>query len=432
MSRVRQMPTGETALQKKFLTRQSVSWALYDWGNSAFALSVLAVLFPLFLGSYWSAGDPGPLVTSRLTWTTALASLIVALMAPVLGAIADSGGYRKRFLFVLTMLGAISTAALSLVESGGWPLALLLFGAASIGYYSAAVFYDSLLVDVSHPKYYSLVSSLGLSLGYFGGALLLTLHVWLMYRPDVLGFADIANVIRVAFVSVGGWWVIFLVPIMLFVKERRAEFVQGRDTIRAAYLALRQTFEKIRTYRQVFLFLTAYWLYIGGVFAVIIMAVNFGQRLGFEDRDLVTALMITNYVGFPATLLFGYLAHRFGTKRAIYVGLLVYIGVVCWAAFLQDVRQFYAMSITIGMVQGGVQSISRSLYAALIPPEQSGEFFGFYNMLTKFAHILGPVLIGIVGFISDDPKFILVAVLPMFVFGAILLTRIDAPALVQD
>jgi UMF1 family MFS transporter len=402
-----------------------VAWALYDWGNSAFALSVLAVLFPLFLGSYWSAGDPGPAVTSRLTWATATGSVIVSLMAPLLGAIADSGGYRKRFLFVLTILGAVSTAGLSLVGMGGWPQALVLFVLASIGYYSAAVFYDSLLVDVSHPRYYSLVSSLGLSLGYFGGAFLLTLHVWMMYAPGNFGFADATGVIRFAFVSVGAWWLIFLVPIMLMVREIKSPVIVEDGAVRAAYVNLRKTFKKIRSYRNIFVFLMAYWLYIGGLFTVIFMAVNFGQRLGFEDKDLVTALMITNYVGFPATLLFGLMAHRFGTKRAIYVGLAVYIVVVCWAVFLKDVRQFYAMSITIGLVQGGVQSISRSLYAGLIPAELSGEFFGFYNMLTKFAHVLGPVLIGIVVAFTDEPKFILVTVLPMFLLGALLLTRVE-------
>jgi len=403
---------------------------LYDWGNSAFALSVLAVLFPLFLGSYWSAGDPGTAVTSRLTWATAIGSIIVSLMAPVLGAIADSGGFRKRFLFVLTILGAVSTAGLSLVGLGDWIWALLLFVLASIGYYSAAVFYDSLIVDVSHPRYYSLISSLGLSLGYFGGAFLLSLHVWMLYTPGRFGFDDPTGVVKFAFVSVGAWWLIFLLPIMLVVRETKSPRVVTDGTVLAAYRALRQTFQKIQSYRNIFLFLTAYWFYIGGLFTVIFMAVNFGQRLGFEDKDLVTALMITNYVGFPATLLFGLLAHRFGTKQAIYVGLAVYIVVVCWAVFLKDVRQFYAMSITIGMVQGGVQSISRSLYAGLIPKALSGEFFGFYNMLTKFAHVLGPVLIGIVVMFTDEPKFILVAVLPMFLLGAYLLVRVKAPPLV--
>jgi len=387
-------------------------------------------LFPLFLGSYWSAGDSGPVITMRLTWATAIASIIVSLCAPVLGAIADSGGYRKRFLFILTILGAVSTAALSLVGLGDWVWALALFIVASIGYYSAAVFYDSLIVDVSHPRYYSLISSLGLSLGYFGGAFLLSLHVWMMYTPERFGFADPSGVVKFAFVSVGAWWLIFLLPIMLIVRESKSAAVAEGSTIRAAYRTLRKTIRKIKTYHNIVVFLSAYWLYIGGLFTVIFMAVNFGQRLGFADQDLVTALMITNFVGFPATLLFGLMAHRYGTKRAIYVGLTVYIVVVCWAVFLKDVRQFYAMSITIGMVQGGVQSISRSLYAALIPVELSGEFFGFYNMLTKFAHVLGPVLIGIVAFITDDPKFILVAVLPMFVLGAFMLGRVKAPDIV--
>ena len=389
---------------------------------------MLAVLFPLFLGSYWSAGDPGPAVTSRLTWATAIGSVIVSLMAPVLGAIADSGGFRKRFLIALTVVGAVSTAALSLVGTGEWMAALALFVVASIGYYSAAVFYDSLIVDVSHPRYYNLISSLGLSLGYFGGAFLLTLHVWMMYTPNSFGFAESTGVVKFAFVSVGAWWLIFLLPILLVVREARPAKPVSEGTVRAAYRALRETFLKVHSYRNIYRFLVAYWLYIGGLFTVIFMAVNFGQRLGFEDKDLVTALMITNYVGFPATLLFGYLAHRLGTKKAIYGGLVVYIAVCCWAVFLQDVSQFYAMSITIGMVQGGVQSISRSLYASLIPKELSGEFFGFYNMLTKFAHVLGPVLIGIVVFFTDDPKFILVAVLPMFVLGALMLMRVEAPA----
>jgi len=383
----------------------------------------------LFLGSYWSAGDSGPAVTSRLAWATAIASVIVSLLAPILGAIADSGGYRKRFLFVLTILGAVSTAALSLVGLGDWIWALGLFVMASIGYYSAAVFYDSLIIDVSHPRYYSLISSLGLSLGYFGGAFLLSLHVWMMYTPENFGFSDPTGVVKFAFVSVGAWWLIFLLPIMLVVRESKSAAVARGSTIRAAYGALKETFVKIKSYRNIYLFLIAYWLYIGGVFTVIFMAVNFGQRLGFDDKDLVTALMITNYVGFPATLLFGLMAHYFGTKRSIYVGLTVYIVVVCWAVFLKDVRQFYMMSITIGMVQGGVQSISRSLYAALIPANLSGEFFGFYNMLTKFAHILGPVLIGLVAIFTDEPKFILIAVLPMFVLGAILLARVQAPHL---
>ena len=410
---------------EKFLNRQVIAWAFYDWGNSAFALSVLAVLFPLFLGAYWSAGDSGTAVTARLTWATAIASVIVSLIAPVIGAVADSGGFRKRFLFAFATFGAISTAALYIVEEGGWFWALGFYIFASIGYYSANVFYDSLIVDVSRPRYYSLVSSLGHAVGYFGGAILLTLHVWMLYTPQNFGFDNTSEVVRFAFVSVGIWWMIFMMPLLFIVHESKSSHRKSGGTVRAAYRELSKTFHKIRSYRNVFLFLAAYWFFIGGLFTVIFMAVNFGQRLGFGEQDLVTALLITNFVGFPATLAYGYVGHRFGPKNAIYLGLGVYIIIVSWAAFLKDVSQFYAMAIAIGMVQGGVQGMSRSLYAALIPAEHSGEFFGFYNMVTKFSHILGPVLVGIVAWLSDEPKYILIALLPMFVIGALMLMRVD-------
>ena len=240
---------------KKFLNREVVAWALYDWGNSAFALSVLAVLFPLFLGMYWSAGDDGAAVTSRLTWTTATASLVVALLAPILGAVADSGGYRKRFLFGLAVLGAVSTATLSLVPESGWPWALLLFLLASVGYYSANVFYDSLIVDVSSPHHYSLVSSLGFSLGYFGGASLLALHVWMLQQPEAFGFEGPVEVVKFAFLTVGVWWLVFLSPLMLVVQERKSAAITSGSSIKAAYRALLETFRKVQKFRNAFRFL---------------------------------------------------------------------------------------------------------------------------------------------------------------------------------
>ncbi len=408
----------------KIFSRQVMAWALYDWGNSAFALSVLAVLYPLFLGSYWSAGDEGVTVTARLALVTFSASIVVSLLAPILGAIADSGGYRKRFLLVLVVLGAVSTASLSLIDEGGWVWALGLFMLASVGYYSANVFYDSLIIDVSNPRYYSLVSSFGFSLGYFGGASLLALHVWMLRSPETFGFSESVQVVKFAFITVGIWWIVFLMPLMFIVREGKAATAGGDGTIRAAYRALMATFREIRKYRNVLMFLIAYWLYIGGVFTVIFMAVNYGQRLGFSSTDLVTALLITNFVGFPATLAFGALGHRYGETNMIYAGLAVYVGVACWAVFLDDVRQFYAMAILIGLVQGGVQGMSRALYASLIPPDQSGEFFGFYNMLTKFAHILGPFLVFVGTMITDRPQIILAILLPVFISGGLVLTRV--------
>ena len=403
------------------LNKKVIGWALYDWANSAFALSVLAVLFPLVLGNYWSVGDDGSAVTARLGWVTSAASVIVCITAPIFGTIADAGGYRKRFLLVLALIGASMTAALGLVGQGQWPLALFVYMIASVGYYSSTVFYDSLLIDVCPPRYFSLVSSLGFSLGYLGGAVLLALHLWMLSAPATFGFANTDEVFSFAFVSVGIWWLLFLLPLVFFVPEHHSPLEVSSGTIRAAYVELRATMKKVGQYRNIVIFLSAYWLYLGGVFTVIFMAVNYGQRLGFADKDLVMALLITNFIGFPATFLYGLAAHRFGPRPGIYFALLIYTGMSAWAMVMQDVRQFYIMAMIIGTVQGGVQGLSRSLYASLIPPDQPGEFFGFYNMVTKFAHVLGPAMVAVAATLSDDPKWVLLTLMPLFLVGGLLL-----------
>lgn len=404
--------------------RKVASWAIYDWANSAFALSIMAVLYPLFLGSYWSAGAGGPAVTARLAWITAASNFAVAVLAPIFGTIADAGGYRKRFLVILALIGAAMTAMLAAVGEGDWPWALGLYMFASIGFYSSTVFYDSLLVDVTKPRYFDFVSALGFSLGYLGGATLLALHVWMLTSPTTFGLASSVDAMKVAFITVGVWWALFLMPLMKNVPEHKRELVVTENVFRAAYRELRSTVAKVGQYRNVVLFLLSYLLYIGAVFTVISMAVNYGQRLGFGDQDLVKALMITNFVGFPATFIYGWFGHRYGPKKGIYFALAVYIAASSWAGFMTDVGEFYVLAIIVGCVQGGVQGLSRSLYASLIPPESPGEFFGFYNMVTKMSHVVGPFLVGIAAIVSDDPKFILLALLPMFIFGVALLARV--------
>jgi UMF1 family MFS transporter len=410
-----------------FLNRKTIAWAFYDWANSAFALSVLAVLFPIVLGTFWSAGDDGAAVTARLGWVTFGASAIVCVTAPIFGTIADAGGYRKRFLFVLALVGAIMTAALGWVGQGNWPLALAVYLLASIGYYSSTVFYDSLLIDVTTPRYYSFVSTLGFSLGYLGGALLLGLHLWMIRSPSTFGLDSVTEAFSFAFISVGVWWLIFLLPLLLLVQERHSAIEVTSGAIRVAYAELRSTLREIGKYRNVAIFLAAYWLYIGGVFTVIFMAVNYGQRLGFADEDLVLALLLTNFAGFPATLLYGLVAHRFGPRKSIYFALLVYVGACLWALQMENVREFYVLAIVIGCVQGGVQGLSRSLYASLIPVDQPGEFFGFYNMTTKFSHVLGPAMVAVAAMLSDDPKWVLLVLMPLFLCGGFLLALVRDP-----
>lgn len=415
--------------ESRGLNRNTFAWAFYDWANSAFALSVLAVLFPLVLGNYWSVGDGGATVTVRLGWITFAASAIVCITAPIFGTIADAGGYRKKFLFFLALIGAVMTASLGLVGQGNWPLALGVYLVASIGYYNSTVFYDSLLIDVTEPQHYSFVSTLGFSLGYLGGALLLALHLWMVKSPATFGLAGIPEAFSMAFVSVGIWWILFLIPLMYFVPERHSAIEVTSGTIRAAYAELSNTLHQIGKYRNIAVFLGGYWLYVGGVFTVIFMAVNYGQRLGFADQDLVFALLITNFAGFPATLLYGLAARRFGAKAGIYFALLVYIGACMWGMVMTTIEEFYIMAVTIGCVQGGVQGLSRSLYASIIPQDQPGEFFGFYNMTTKFAHVVGPAMVAIAAMLSDDPKWVLLVLMPLFFCGGFLLTlvRVQSP-----
>jgi UMF1 family MFS transporter len=414
--------------KSKILTKQVITWALYDWANSAFALSVLAVLFPLVLGNHWGVDDGGVSATIRLGWITFSASVIVVLIAPILGTIADTGGYRKRFLLLFAIAGAVATAGLGFVGQGDWPLALGLYLIASVGFYSSVVFYDSLLIDVTEPRNYSFVSTLGFSVGYLGGAALLALHLWMLKSPQTFGLENATEAFSYAFISVGLWWLIFLLPLIFFVSERHSSIEVTDHAIRAAYAELKSTVHKISQYRNVTIFLGGYWLYIGGVFTVIFMAVNYGQRLGFEDNDLVLALLIANFVGFPATLVYGLLAHRFGAKKGLYFALFAYVGACLWAIQMTDVREFYIMSIVIGLVQGGVQGLSRSVYASLIPADQPGEFFGFYSMTTKFAHVLGPAMVAIAAMLSDDPKWVLLALMPMFLAGALLLSLVRMPS----
>ena len=315
------------------LNRKTIAWAFYDWANSAFALSVLAVLFPLVLRNHWSAGDAAADVTARLAWITFAASVIVCVTAPLFGTIADAGGYRKRFLLILAILGATMTAALGFVEAGNWQLALGVYLFASIGYYSSTVFYDSLLMDVARPAEYDRVSAFGFGMGYLGGGLLFLLNVLMTTSPGWFGLRDAGEAVRLAFLSVALWWAVSSLPMIFWVSEQ--ETVDRQPAMQAVRAGLRQlagTVRQIRALRPVLIFLLAYWLYIDGVHTIIKLAVDYGIKLGFESADLVKALLLTQFVAFPAALAFGWLGERIGARRGIFLALAIYMAVTVWAS----------------------------------------------------------------------------------------------------
>ena len=411
------------------LRRPVLSWALYDWANSAFATTVMAGFFPLFFKQYWNAGVSATESTFRLGLVSGLASLVIALLAPLVGAVADKGGARMRLLALFTLLGAAMTAALVLVNQGDWLAASLLYGAASIGFWSGNQFYDSLLTDVAEEPDYDFVSGYGFALGYLGGGLLFAVNALMVSKPELFGFATAALAVKASFLCVAVWWVLFSVPAMLWVRERHlVQPLPVRAAVTAGWRELRATFAHIRGNRQVLLFLLAYWFYIDGVNTIIKMAVDYGLALGFRQEILIQALLLVQFVGFPAALAFGWLGSRIGARNGILIALTVYAGVTVFAYGLDKEFEFFALAAVIGCVQGGVQSLSRSWYGRLVPAGKAGEYFGFYNMMGKAAAVLGPLLTGTVALFTEDSRLAILSIVILFVVGGLLLLRVRSVA----
>ncbi len=411
-----------------------LSWALYDWANSAFATTVMAGFFPLFFKQYWSAGADVNVSTARLGTANSIAGLIVALSAPVLGAIADKGTSKKKFLVFFAFMGAVMTCGLGLVAQGHWQWAAALYVVGMIGYSGGNVFYDALITGVASAKKMDVVSALGYSLGYLGGGALFAVNILMTLKPQLFGLPDAAAAVRISFLTVGLWWALFTIPLILFVKEPRTDRANiGFRVVGAGLRQVRDTFRDIRKNRMVFLFLLAYWFYIDGVDTIMRMAVDCGLSLGFDSNDLIVALLIVQFVGFPAALAYGYLGNRIGAKRGIFLAIAIYLGITIGGAFMRTEWHFYVLAVAIGLVQGGIQALSRSYYAKIIPTDKSAEYFGFYNMLGKFATVLGPFLMGYVGLLvrrtsgSSDlgTRASIVSIALLFIIGGVLLCFVD-------
>ena len=407
---------------------RELSWACYDVANSAFATSVMAAFFPVFLKQYWARDVPVTESTFWLGTVTSAAALVSLLLAPVLGSWSDAGGVKKPLLAFFALLGIAMSAGLYWVAPGDHVLALLLFGLGTVGFSLGMVFYDALLPSVAPPSRLERVSSLGVGLGYLGGGTLFAINVLMTVKPGWFGLADSAAAVRVAFLTVAAWWLLFSLPLLAMVPEPATRKASGLAAVGAGLRQLRGTFRQIRRLREVMLFLFAYWLYIDGLDTIVHMAVDYALAIGFEADGLMLALLVTQAVGVPATLVFGRLGERFGAKPAIMAGLLAYCGIVIWGASMTEAWQFYGIAGTLGLVQGGVQSLSRALYARIIPAGQAGEFFGFMNLLGKFAAVLGPALVGLVSRVSGEPRLSMLSLLLLFGLGMALLSRVDVRA----
>jgi UMF1 family MFS transporter len=362
----------------------------------------------------------------------------MAILSPFLGAMADRGAARKRSLLVFTLLGAAATGALFFVMRGNWPIAALLYACGVIGSLGAAVFYDSLLIGVSDAGTVDILSARGFALGYLGGGILFLGNVITVLHPGWFGLESEAQAIRFSFLSVAVWWGIFTIPLMLHVPEPRSGATLSMfRAAREGVQRLRVTVSNIGKYRPVVLLLVAYWFYIDGVDTIVVMAVDYGKSIGFSTDSLITALLLVQFVGFPFSYLLGYLAQRWHPRPLILFCIAVYVVVTILGASMSvqplhilglEVSQFYFLAFLIGTVQGGVQALSRSLYARMIPPGESAQFFGFYNMLGRFATILGPVLMGTITLLTGSARAGILSIALLFIIGGTLLAFVREPA----
>jgi UMF1 family MFS transporter len=403
-------------------------WSLYDWANSAFSTTVMAGFFPVFFKLYWANGASSNEGTLALGVANSAASLIVAVLAPVLGAIADRGSAKKRFLSLFLLLGTLTTIGLWFVAQGDWVMAVVLYVGGSVGFFGSLIFYDSLLVTVAPREKWDAASSLGFALGYLGGGLLFAANVLMTQVPGLFGLPDAATAVRVSFVTVGLWWLVFSVPLLLWVKEPRDESTVplGR-AVKAGLVQLVETLKHLGGQKQILLFLLAYWFYIDGVDTIIKMAVDYGTSLGFPSSSLIVALLLVQFVAFPAALGFHWVASKTGAKAAIVGGLVVYMAITVLAYFVKDITGFYLMAAGVALVQGGVQALSRSVFARLVPEGKSGEYFGFFNLFGKFSTIIGPVLMGVVTQVTGDIRVGILSILVLFVGGGVAFLFVKVP-----
>ena len=406
--------------------KDAISWALYDWANSAFATTVMAGFFPIFYKSYWASDLSNLESTAMVGYANSLSGLIVVLLAPILGAYADIGTKRKKLLLLFASLGILCTASFYFIPQGEWMLAALLYAIAAVGFSGGNVFYDSLIVSVSDNENRNRVSALGYSLGYLGGGLLFLINVIMFLNPQLFGIESQSNAVLLSFFMVAVWWAFFSIPLLRNVKEQDSERENPRffQALKQSFNEVYQTLSEVRKYKNVAIFLLAYWFYMDGIDTIVRMATAYGTDIGLEASSMITALILTQFVGFPSTLIFGYFADRLGFKKILTIGILIYILISIFASRITTATEFYAMAIVVGLVMGGVQAVSRAYFSSIIPKDKEAQFFGFYNLVGKSAVVAGPALLAWISMIFNTPRAGILGLLVLFIPGLILLWMI--------
>jgi len=412
----------------KSFTKQENSWMLYDWANSAYSIIITTAVFPLFYkAAATKAGMSASDSTAYLGYTIAISTFILAMLGPILGTIADYKGFKKKFFSFFLILGVTFTALLAFIPSDKWLLLLICYTIAAIGSAGANVFYDAFLVDVTTEKRMNRISARGFGLGYIGSTIpfLISIAIIILAQQEILPITT-TTASQIAFLITAIWWGLFSIPILRNVHQNYFIEPEQKPIINS-FKRLGKTFKNIRQYRALFLFLLAYFFYIDGVGTIITMSTAYGSDLGISSTNLLIILFVTQAVAAPFSILFGRLSEKFSGKKMLYVGISIYIIICIYAFFLKTAVDFWILAMLVATSQGGIQSLSRSFYAKLVPKEKSNEFFGFYNIFGKFASIMGPLLVGLTAQMTGRSNMGVFSLVILFVIGIIILTRVSEP-----
>ncbi len=423
-------PQGSVTESELNHKRDIRAWTMYDWANSAFATTMMAAVFPVFYATLGAAGESGAIMTSRWGFTTALAALIAAVISPILGAVADFSGSKKKFLTIFMLLGAISTALLFLPnQPGDWLFASFIFIFANIGFAGSLVYYDALLPHVARADEIDQVSSRGYMMGYIGGGVLLAVNlVMIMVLPTIFPALGTGLMTRLSFVTVAVWWIVFSLPLLRRVKEPPRKIELGEEHLRpiqASFTRLANTFKDLKKYRDLSMGLLAFWIYANGIGTIITMATIYGKELNFSDITLIGTLLMVQILAAPFAFLFGWLAKKIGTKKAIYLSLSIYSAIAIAGYFMYHEWQFWVLGAAVATVQGGSQALSRSMIGRMMPKSKSAEFYGFFSVFEKFASILGPAIFAVVSRIMNESRLSIASLIVFFLLGIYILTKVN-------
>lgn len=406
------------------MTKQEKSWILYDWANSAFVVTIVTALLPIYFKDVVAVGMSDADSTAYWGYVNTIVSIIVAFASPVLGIIADYENNKKKFLIFFVIIGTASSCLLSIVGEGNVFLCLMIYMIAAICYFSGNIFYDSMLVDVTKEDRMDWISSNGFAWGYIGSTIPFILCIVMILNPSLIGLSSKIAAIRISFIVTGLWWFVFSIP--LFKNIKQVYFIKkSKNILKDSFIRLLETLKEIKNHKNIFLFLIAYFFYIDGISTIFKMAAVYGRDVGVDGNNLLIILLATQFVAFPFALIFGKISKKLSAKTMLLIGIIMYIIISVYGFFIKTVFDYWVLAMMVATCQGGMQALSRSYFCKMIPKEKAASYFGIYNIIGKFSAIIGPFMIAIVSQITNQSRYGILSLVVLFIIGFTLLKKVE-------